>query len=235
MSGITGPKRADDGDGPEEMHIIILDNGRSLQLGDPEFQELLNCIRCGACLNACPVYRHIGGHAYGGTYSGPIGAVLTPSLNKNVVEWDDIADASSVCGACYEASHGKITLHDMLVYLRRRKNERGRKDVVENIGMKGFKVIMSNHRCMKSIITLGRIGQIPLVRDGAIKAKLGPLKGWTAHRWAPSIAKKSFRENWRALIFAKRSEEHTSELQSRGHLVCRLLLEKKKHNQQIST
>ena len=73
MSGITGPRRSADADGPDEMHIIIVDNGRSLQLGDPEFQELLNCIRCGACLNACPVYRHIGGHAYGGTYSGPIG------------------------------------------------------------------------------------------------------------------------------------------------------------------
>ncbi|MCK9906167.1 4Fe-4S dicluster domain-containing protein, partial [Frankia sp. Cpl3] len=103
MSGITGPRRAEDGDGPEEMHIIIVDNGRSLQLGDPQFQELLNCIRCGACLNACPVYRHIGGHSYGGTYSGPIGAVLTPALNRNVAEWDDIANASSLCGACYEA------------------------------------------------------------------------------------------------------------------------------------
>lgn len=82
MSGISGPRRALDSDGPEEMHIIIVDNGRSLQLGDPDFQELLNCIRCGACLNACPVYRHIGGHAYGGPYSGPIGAVLKPALQK---------------------------------------------------------------------------------------------------------------------------------------------------------
>ena len=123
MSGITGPRRDEDADGPEEMHIIIVDNGRSQQLGDPEFQELLNCIRCGACLNACPVYRHIGGHAYGGTYSGPIGAVLTPALKKNVAEWDDIANASSLCGACYEACPVKIPLHDMLVSLRRRKVE----------------------------------------------------------------------------------------------------------------
>ncbi|MBP1964983.1 L-lactate utilization protein LutB [Paenibacillus aceris] len=92
MSGITGPRREHDADGPEEMHMIIVDNGRSLQLGDPEFQELLNCIRFGACLNACPVYRHIGGHAYGGTYSGPIGAVLTPALKKNVAEWDDVCE-----------------------------------------------------------------------------------------------------------------------------------------------
>ena len=121
MSGITGPRRDADADGPDEMHIIIVDNGRSLQLGDPEFQELLNCIRCGACLNACPVYRHIGGHAYGGTYSGPIGAVLTPALNKNTEQWDDIANASSLCGACYEACPVKIPLHEMLIYLRRRK------------------------------------------------------------------------------------------------------------------
>ncbi|HZG86100.1 LutB/LldF family L-lactate oxidation iron-sulfur protein [Paenibacillus sp.] len=199
MSGITGPRRTNDGDGPEEMHIIIVDNGRSLQLGDPEFQELLNCIRCGACLNACPVYRHIGGHAYGGTYSGPIGAVLTPALNKNVAEWDDIANASSLCGACYEACPVKIPLHDMLVYLRKRKVSSGNGDPLEKIGMKGFQVLMSNASRFTGAVKLAKFGQPLLARDGAIKAKIGPLKGWNSYRHAPTLPSESFRDRWESL------------------------------------
>lgn len=196
MSGITGPKRERDGDGPEEMHIIIVDNGRSNQLGNPEFQELLNCIRCGACLNACPVYRHIGGHAYGGTYSGPIGAVLTPSLQSNVAEWDDIANASSLCGACYEACPVKIPLHDMLVYLRRRKVESGYGNKLESVGMKGFAAVAGKSGRMKTAIALGKLGQKLVVRDGGIRIKLGPLKGWNTYRITPSLPKKSFRDQW---------------------------------------
>jgi L-lactate dehydrogenase complex protein LldF len=196
MSGITGPRRLEDADGPDEMHIIIVDNGRSLQLGDPEFQELLNCIRCGACLNACPVYRHIGGHAYGGTYSGPIGAVLTPSLNKNVAEWDDIANASSLCGACYEACPVKIPLHDMLIYLRRRKVEQGHGDKLEALGMKGFAAFMSKSGRFKTVLKLGRIGQKLVARSGEIRIKIGPLKGWNSVRVTPSLPKKSFRDQW---------------------------------------
>jgi L-lactate dehydrogenase complex protein LldF len=199
MSAITGPRREQDGDGPEEMHVIVLDNGRSQQLGDPEFQELLNCIRCGACLNACPVYRHIGGHSYGSVYSGPIGAVLTPALNKNIAEWDDIANASSLCGACYEACPVKIPLHDMLVFLRRRKVERGYSQLTEKWGMKGFQFIMSDSNRLKGLLKLGKLGQKMLVRDGVIKAKLGPLKGWNSYRYAPSLPKQSFRESWKAL------------------------------------
>ena len=199
MSGITGPRRSDDADGPDEMHIIIIDNGRSLQLGDPEFQELLNCIRCGACLNACPVYRHIGGHAYGSTYSGPIGAVLTPSLNKNIAEWDDIANASSLCGACYEACPVKIPLHDMLVYLRRRKVESGNGSKIESIGMQGFATVMGNSSRLGGVLRLGKLGQKLVVRSGVIKTKLGPLKGWNTYRVTPSLPKESFRERWNTL------------------------------------
>ncbi|MBW5446847.1 iron-sulfur cluster-binding protein [Cohnella sp. CFH 77786] len=206
MSGITGPKRVADGDGPEEMHIIIVDNGRSLQLGDPEFQELLNCIRCGACLNACPVYRHIGGHAYGGTYSGPIGAVLTPALKKNVAEWDDIANASSLCGACYEACPVKIPLHEMLIYLRRRKVEAGRGNALETAGMKGFAAVMGNVKRYRTALKLGRIGQKLVVREGGIRLKVGPLKGWNAYRVAPSLAKETFRERWATLEQEIRSD-----------------------------
>ncbi|THF72861.1 LutB/LldF family L-lactate oxidation iron-sulfur protein [Cohnella fermenti] len=199
MSAISGPRRGEDADGPDEMHIIIVDNGRSLQLGDPEFQELLNCIRCGACLNACPVYRHIGGHAYGGTYSGPIGAVLTPALNKNIAEWDDIANTSSLCGACYEACPVKIPLHDMLVYLRRRKVEKGHGNKIESAGMKGFSTLLGNAKRFRTVVKLGQIGQKLVVRDGGIRTKLGPLKGWNSYRVTPSLPKKSFRENWATL------------------------------------
>lgn len=199
MSGITGPRRTEDADGPDEMHIIIVDNGRSLQLGDPEFQELLNCIRCGACLNACPVYRHIGGHAYGGTYSGPIGAVLTPSLQKNIAEWDDIANASSLCGACYEACPVKIPLHDMLVYLRRRKVEAGHGNKVEGAGMAGFGTLLSKSGRFKTILKLGKFGQKLVARDGEIRLKVGPLKGWNTYRVTPSLPKKSFRDQWGTL------------------------------------
>ncbi|WP_201001147.1 LutB/LldF family L-lactate oxidation iron-sulfur protein [Paenibacillus glycanilyticus] len=199
MSGITGPRREVDADGPDEMHIIIVDNGRSLQLGDPEFQELLNCIRCGACLNACPVYRHIGGHAYGGTYSGPIGAVLTPALQKNVAEWDDIANASSLCGACYEACPVKIPLHEMLIYLRRRKQEQGHGNAAESVGMKGFAAVMGSSKRYAGLVKLGKLGQKLVVRDGGIRLKLGPLKGWNTYRVTPSLPKKSFRDQWGTL------------------------------------
>ncbi|CAM3916428.1 LutB/LldF family L-lactate oxidation iron-sulfur protein [Cohnella lubricantis] len=199
MSAITGPRREADADGPEEMHIIIIDNGRSLQLGDPEFQELLNCIRCGACLNACPVYRHIGGHAYGGTYSGPIGAVLTPALNKNVAEWDDIANASSLCGACYEACPVKIPLHEMLVYLRRRKVEQGHGNKAENAGMKGFGTVMRSAKRYSAAVRMGQLGQKLVVRGGEIRSKLGPLKGWNSVRVLPSLPKQSFRQRFKTL------------------------------------
>lgn len=199
MSGITGPRRTEDGDGPEELHIIIVDNGRSLQLGDPDFQELLNCIRCGACLNACPVYRHIGGHAYGGTYSGPIGAVLTPALNRNVAEWDDIANASSLCGACYEACPVKIPLHDMLVYLRNRQATHGNAAQSEKIGMKAFRYVMSDHKRLKRVLKLGKIVQKLLMQNGMIKAKIGPLKSWHKYRHTPGMPDRSFRDRWKTL------------------------------------
>lgn len=199
MSVINGPKRTEDGDGPEELHVIILDNGRSRQLGDPQFQEVLNCIRCGACLNACPVYRHIGGHAYGWVYSGPIGAVLTPLLNEDQDKWGEVANASSLCGACYEACPVKIPLHDMLVYLRRRNVEARRTEAKERLAMKTFKVAVSSQRFYELALRLGKFGQKPLVRDGEISAKLGPLKAWNRVRIAPSLAQQSFRDTWQAL------------------------------------
>jgi L-lactate dehydrogenase complex protein LldF len=199
MSGITGPKRSADADGPEEMHIIIVDNGRSRQLGDPEFQELLHCIRCGACLNVCPVYRHIGGHAYGSTYSGPIGAVLVPALQQDAFRWGDIADASSLCGACHEACPVKIPLQDMLVALRRRKIESGAGSRKESLGMKVFAHAAGNSGRYLAALRLARTGQRLIAGAGVTRMRLGPLKGWTRHRALPVLARRSFRERWNDL------------------------------------
>jgi len=199
LSGISGPRRPGDGDGPEEMHIVIVDNGRSNQLGDPEFQELLNCIRCGACLNVCPVYRHIGGHAYGSTYSGPIGAVLTPALKKNVAEWDDIANASSLCGACWEACPVKIPLHDMLVYLRRRKAESPHRSAGEAAAMKAYGLTMAKPGRLSAALKLARFGQRFAGKGGEIRARIGPLGGWIKHRALPMLPQESFRDRWKKL------------------------------------
>ncbi len=121
VTSVTGPRRDGEVDGPDEFHLVILDNGRSDLLGT-EYQEMLHCIRCGACLNVCPVYRQIGGHAYGWVYSGPMGAVLTPLLHK-AEEAGELAGASTLCGACWQACPVKIPLQDMLLALRRDKAE----------------------------------------------------------------------------------------------------------------
>jgi L-lactate dehydrogenase complex protein LldF len=113
---ITGPRRPGEVDGPEELHVVVVDNGRSEILGGP-YREVLHCIRCGTCLNACPVYRQIGGHAYASTYSGPIGAVLSPLLQGGPA--CELRLASSLCGACYEACPVMIPLQDLLLGLRR--------------------------------------------------------------------------------------------------------------------
>ena len=113
---VTGPRRAGEVDGPDELHVVIVDNGRSAILGGP-YREVLHCIRCGACLNVCPVYRQVGGHAYAAAYSGPIGAVLSPLLQGGPA--CDLRLASSLCGACYEVCPVMIPLQDMLLALRR--------------------------------------------------------------------------------------------------------------------
>jgi L-lactate dehydrogenase complex protein LldF len=121
VNQLSGPRRPDEVDGPDELHLVVLDNGRSELIGG-EFQEMLNCIRCGACLNVCPVYRQIGGHAYGWVYSGPMGAVLTPLLNREPGA-KELSAASTLCGACYDACPVQIPLQDLLLSLRRRRAE----------------------------------------------------------------------------------------------------------------
>ncbi|MEI7024908.1 LutB/LldF family L-lactate oxidation iron-sulfur protein [Paenibacillus sp. y28] len=198
-SFITGPRHQGDMDGPEELHVIILDNGRSAQLGDPIFQEVLNCIRCAACLNVCPVYRQVGGHTYGDVYSGPIGAVLTPLLKQDMKEAGQLAYASSLCGACYEACPVKIPLHDMLVHLRHRKVKLKLTPLAERLAFKAFQTTFGNVRLYKMAMSAAYFGMKPLARGGIIRKAPGPAAGWTQSRFLPMMPKQSFRDRWTAL------------------------------------
>lgn len=195
MSMVTGPKRVVDHDGAKEMHVIILDNGRSNQLGDPQFQAILNCIRCGACLNVCPVYRQIGGHAYGSVYPGPIGAVLSPMLEGGE-QYEDLPFASTLCGACYEACPVRIPLHDMLVHQRQRIVEKNHSKPLERLAFEGYRKIFAKPGRYRLAVRMVRTFQGLLVKDGKITAKIGPLTGWTATRDFPPVAKQSFRDLW---------------------------------------
>lgn len=195
-SMITGPRREGELDGPEELHLIILDNGRSAQLGDPVFQEVLHCIRCAACLNVCPVYRHVGGHTYGSVYSGPIGAVLTPLLQQDMKEAGQLSYASSLCGACYEACPVKIPLHDMLVQLRARKVRLGLTPLAERVAFKTFQTTFGNVKLYRVAAKSAYYLMKPFVSKGVIKKAPGPAAGWTQSRHLPMKPKQSFRERW---------------------------------------
>lgn len=192
---ITGPRAEGELDGAEELHLILMDNGRSKLLGT-EYEEALYCIRCGACLNACPVYRQTGGHAYGSTYSGPIGAVITPLL-KGDKEARDLPHASSLCGACSETCPVGIPLHDLLLKLRNRQVEEGLAGRAQSLMFKGFEKTMKNPAAYKAGAKAGRLAQKPLAKEGSMKPLPGPLSGWTDTRELPPLAEKSFRELWK--------------------------------------
>ncbi|MDQ1910084.1 LutB/LldF family L-lactate oxidation iron-sulfur protein [Paenibacillus sp. GD4] len=199
-SMITGPRREGELDGPEELHLIVLDNGRSSQLGDPVFQEVLHCIRCAACLNVCPVYRHVGGHTYGSVYSGPIGAVLTPLLQQDMKEAGQLSYASSLCGACHEACPVKIPLHDMLVQLRARKVKLGLTPLAERAAFRTFRTVFGNVTLYRMATKSAYYGMKPLVsKGGFIRKAPGPAAGWTQSRFLPMKPKQSFRDRWATL------------------------------------
>ena len=191
------------GDGPREFHLVLVDNGRTHALADTVGRQALNCIRCSACLNVCPVYERTGGHAYGSVYPGPIGAILTPLL-QGLDRAGSLPYASSLCGACYEVCPVKIDIPGVLVHLRQRAVEhaaegdgpRARLDP-ERVAMGGMARVFSSRRRYEAAQRLGRIGQWPFVRRGRISRLPGQLGGWTAMRDLPPVPAESFRAWWR--------------------------------------
>jgi L-lactate dehydrogenase complex protein LldF len=198
---VTGPRRADEEDGPEEFHLVILDNGRSRILADPEVQEALYCIRCGACLNACPVYGKVGGHTYGWVYPGPIGSIVTPML-VGLPQAADLPFASSLCGACREVCPLRINIPHMLLALRHRLVEgppRERKgNLMERALMRGWLFLVEHPWAFTAAGRLASLLQRPLLRRGRIPWLPPPLNGWTRFRDFPPIAARPFRARWKA-------------------------------------
>lgn len=183
---ISGPRREGEPNGPERMVVILLDNGRTNLYADAESREALACIRCGACLNTCPVYKTIGGYTYDTTYSGPIGSVITP-FYKGFSEFGHLSGASSLCGACADVCPVRIPLTDLLLANRRKMVERSLQPRGEQILMRGFRLIASN-----------RFG-FDLVPAWLKNLLFYPLNfiGWGNKRSMPSFAKKSFSQNYR--------------------------------------
>jgi L-lactate dehydrogenase complex protein LldF len=195
VSLLTGPRRAGERDGPKALHLVILDNGRTRLLAAPDLREALRCIRCGACLNICPVFLRAGGHAYGSVYSGPIGAVITP-VYEGLGRASELPFASTLCGACAEVCPVKIDLPRMLAELRGRVVRAGRTTALDRVFARGWTFIMARPGRLRAFGLLGRLLQRVVVRRGRIDRLPYPLGGWTAHRTAPPLAPRPFREWW---------------------------------------
>jgi L-lactate dehydrogenase complex protein LldF len=196
-----------EGDGPREFHLVLLDNGRTSALADEVGRQALRCIRCSACLNSCPVYSRVGGHAYGSVYPGPIGAILTPQL-AGVDEAASLPFASSLCGACADVCPVKIEIPKLLVHLRAEVVQgRGRLDP-ERAAMHALFRAFRSRRGYERAQRAGRLAQRPLVRDGRIRRAPGPLAAWTRVRDLPPVADQTFREWWRQQRGGTSSEEN---------------------------
>jgi L-lactate dehydrogenase complex protein LldF len=187
-----GPRQPGETDGPEEYHVVLLDNHRTELLADAEQRDALHCIRCGACLNVCPIFRNVGGHTYGTTYSGPIGSVITPHL-RGLQDWKHLASASSLCGACTEACPVKIDLHHHL--LQNRRNAASAKpSFFERTLFRLYAAIVNRPPLYSTLKRGARFAQrlYPIVRG----TRLDPLYDWTSTRDFPPIAKETFKEFW---------------------------------------
>ena len=201
ISLITGPRRAPENDGPEELHLVILDNGRSGILQDPQLKEVLYCIRCGACLNACPVYRKVGGHSYGWTYSGPIGAALTPLL-VGMQRARELPYASTLCGACREVCPVGIEIPRLLLRLRWEVAE-GREEEGKGASRTERGIVALWARIMASPVLYSLASRLAaffqglFARKGTISRLPYPLSAWTQGRDFPPVARKPFRARWR--------------------------------------
>jgi L-lactate dehydrogenase complex protein LldF len=192
-------------DGPRVFHVVLMDNARTEILADDEARQTLNCIRCGACQNACPVYRQTGGHAYGSVYAGPIGAILTPQLQE-MHHAQSLPYASSLCGACYEVCPVKINIPEVLIHLRNKvvvQNTSGIAGLfdLEAVAMKAMAAIFRSERRFRAAQRLGRIAETPLVRkdeqgQGWISWLPGMLGGWSQTRDLQEMPKETFRDWW---------------------------------------
>jgi L-lactate dehydrogenase complex protein LldF len=191
---ITGPRQPTEDDGPDELHVVLVDNGRSRVLGT-DLAEILYCIRCGACLNACPVYQSVGGHAYGSVYPGPIGAVLTPALFGQR-GWSDLPHASSLCGKCREVCPVRIDIPRLLLALRRDGTADGESPLWLASGIRAHRWLALRPRAYRRATRLLRLLQRPFAREGWIRRMPGRLSAWTATRDFPALAKRSFSERW---------------------------------------
>src|SRR5206468_1873739 len=191
-SVISGPRQPGEYDGPDEMYVILLDNGRAEMLANTRLRESLYCIRCGACLNACPVYKNIGGHVYGTTYSGPIGAVITPQL-KEMNQWKHLSFASSLCGNCTEVCAVKINLHELLLLNRKQSVDEGFASVSEKFAWKLWK----RASLKRGFMNMG---------NGRLKTKVVNklFKSWNKDRADLSFSEKSFNEMWRERLNIKK-------------------------------
>ena len=179
---ITGPRQAGETDGPEEMYVILLDNGRTDLLSNAKAREALYCIRCGACLNACPVYKNIGGHAYDTTYSGPIGSVITPHL-RGMHDYKHLSYASSLCGNCTEVCPVKINVHELLLENRRESVVSGEADFAEKFAWKMWK----NASMSRMLMNQGNA----TIKNWVINKM---FKGWSNQRAPLSFPKKTFNQ-----------------------------------------
>lgn len=200
---ISGPRRRDpagsesasEPDGPDELHVVLVDNGRTELLGT-ELAEILYCIRCGACLNTCPVFQNVGGHAYGSVYSGPVGAVLTPAL-RGLDAFADLPHASSLCGACREICPVRIDIPRMLLALRAQGARRPGTPAWIRRGLGLYAWMAARPRLFAAGARLARVATRVRARDGWVRSLPGPLAGWTAHRDFPAFAPRSFQQLWR--------------------------------------
>jgi L-lactate dehydrogenase complex protein LldF len=188
-----------EGDGPQELHVVLLDNGRTRVLRDEVGRQALHCIRCSACLNVCPVYSRTGGHAYGSVYPGPIGAILTPQL-VGIENAPSLPFASSLCGACYEACPVKIDIPSVLLHLRAAAVE-ATAPATERAAMGALAWAFRGPRRLALAARLARLAQRPLLRGnggGRIRRAPGPLAGWTQSRDLKPLARRSFSHWWRS-------------------------------------
>jgi L-lactate dehydrogenase complex protein LldF len=192
---IRGPRRPGEADGPEEVHLVIMDNGRTRQLGGP-LEESLHCLRCGACLNVCPVYKEVGGHVYDATYPGPIGIVLTSFLGQQP---KNLAGASTLCGACLEVCPVLIDIPRMLLTLRGEAEQGGRIPLSERWAFKALGVVLGAPILYRLSARLARLLQRPFVRDGYLTRLPRPLAGWTRFRDLPPVSARPFHLRWKEL------------------------------------